>query len=155
MQQTPVHEQHNPDLLKMIPANAKQLIEVGCSSGALAREYKKINPDCHYTGIEISSAYATLAARHCDAVLLLDIESINESFIDSNLVADIWVFGDTLEHLKDPWLLLQKIRQAISSKGCVVACIPNVQHWSVQARLSCGQFRYEESGLMDKTHLRW
>ena len=155
MQQTPVHEQHNPDLLKLLPINSKRVVEVGCSSGALAREYKKINPSCHYTGIEISSEYAALAARHCDAVLSLDIESADENFIGSNLAADIWIFGDTLEHLKDPWLLLQKIRQSISTEGCVVACIPNVQHWSVQARLSCGQFRYEDSGLLDKTHLRW
>jgi hypothetical protein len=35
------------------------------------------------------------------------------------------------------------------------ACIPNVQHWSLQARLCLGQFVYEESGLLDRTHLRW
>lgn len=155
MQQTPVHEQHNPDLLKLLPINSKRLVEVGCSSGALAREYKKINQSCHYTGIEISSDYAALAARHCDTVLLLDIESADENLIHSSLAADTWIFGDTLEHLKDPWLLLRKIRKSISTEGCVVACIPNIQHWSIQARLSCGQFRYEDSGLLDKTHLRW
>jgi hypothetical protein len=36
-----------------------------------------------------------------------------------------------------------------------VACIPNAQHWSVQARLNCGMFKYEDSGLLDRTHLRW
>lgn len=41
MEQTPIHEQHNPDLLKLIPIQSKKLIEVGCSSGALAREFKK------------------------------------------------------------------------------------------------------------------
>jgi hypothetical protein len=39
--------------------------------------------------------------------------------------------------------------------GVVVACIPNAQHWSLQAKLSIGDFRYEASGLLDKTHLRW
>lgn len=39
--------------------------------------------------------------------------------------------------------------------GIVVACIPNAQHWSIQAKLSVGDFRYEAQGLMDKTHLRW
>lgn len=29
------------------------------------------------------------------------------------------------------------------------------QHWSLQAKLSIGDFRYEDSGLMDRTHLRW
>jgi hypothetical protein len=41
------------------------------------------------------------------------------------------------------------------SEGCVVACIPNAQHWSIIAKLSIGDFRYVESGLLDKTHLRW
>jgi hypothetical protein len=47
MKQTPVHEKHNPDLLKLIPIQSKKIIEVGCSSGALAREFKKIssNPE--------------------------------------------------------------------------------------------------------------
>jgi citrate lyase synthetase len=37
----------------------------------------------------------------------------------------------------------------------VVACIPNAQHWSLIADLAIGEFRYQESGLLDKTHLRW
>jgi hypothetical protein len=42
MDQTAAHEQHNPDLLKLMPATARTVVEVGCSSGALAREYKKV-----------------------------------------------------------------------------------------------------------------
>jgi len=41
MKQTPIHDQHNPDLLRIIPPNLHYITEVGCSSGALAREYKK------------------------------------------------------------------------------------------------------------------
>ena len=155
MQQTPVHEQHNPDLLNMIPKNAARLIEVGCSSGALAREYKKNNHNCHYVGVEISPIYAELAERHCDTVLSLDIESAVDDEFFRSLNADVWIFGDILEHLRDPWSLLRKIRKVIPDEGCVVACIPNAQHWSIQARLSCGNFRYEDSGLLDRTHLRW
>lgn len=40
IQQTPIHDVHNPDLLNLMPPNLKSLIEIGCSSGALAREYK-------------------------------------------------------------------------------------------------------------------
>lgn len=39
--------------------------------------------------------------------------------------------------------------------GYVAACIPNAQHWSLQAKLAIGDWRYEKSGLLDKTHLRW
>ena len=155
MEQTPLHEQHNPDLLNFIPKDAKRIVEVGCSSGALAREYKKINSNCRYIGVECVAKYAKLAEKYCDSVVVLDIESVDENFIRDEFSCDCWIFGDALEHLRDPWLLLKKIRKSIAKDGSIVACIPNVQHWSVQARLSCGDFRYENSGLLDKTHLRW
>ena len=155
MKQTPVHEQHNPDLLRVIPKDLNSVIEVGCSSGALAREYKKLNAPCHYIGIETDSDYAALAKRHCDTVHSLNIENADAHFFQEHSNCDCWIFGDVLEHLVNPWLLLANIRQSIPAGGCVVACIPNAQHWSIQARLNRGDFRYEKSGLLDKTHLRW
>jgi SAM-dependent methyltransferase len=154
MKQTPVHDQHNPDLLRIMPENLHRVIEFGCSSGALAREYKKTNAGAHYTGVEIDASYAELARRHCDEVLIQDLDQAGPQFFDGHASADCWVFGDVLEHLKDPWRVLSEIRR-VMNRGCVVACIPNAQHWSVQARLCTGAFRYEDSGLMDRTHLRW
>lgn len=155
MNQTPAHEFHNPDLLKFIPATSTQLIEVGCSSGALAREYKKINPACRYIGIDIDESYVKLAARYCDAAFAMNIDNADENFFSQNCMTDCWIFGDTLEHFQNPWGVLEKIRKVIPSNGSVVACIPNAQHWSLIARLCIGDFRYEKQGLLDKTHLRW
>ena len=138
-----------------MPPNARTIVEVGCSSGALAREYKKINDRCRYIGVDVMSQYIPLARRYCDSVLEMDIEAVDEDRLRESLPGDCWIFGDTLEHLRDPWALLGRIRNVIAADGCIVACIPNAQHWSVQARLNCGEFRYEESGLMDRTHLRW
>lgn len=155
MEQTPIHEQHNPDLLNFIPIESKKIIEVGCSSGALAREFKKISSNYYWLGIEIDSAYSELAKRHCDESIVLNIENAPKDFWEKTKNADCWIFGDTLEHLQDPWAILKLIRENISHKGSIVACIPNVQHWSIQAKLSIGDFRYESSGLLDMTHLRW
>jgi SAM-dependent methyltransferase len=155
VEQTPAHELHNPELLELMPPNAPRIVEVGCSTGAMAREYKRRNPNCRYIGIEIVPRYAELARRYCDSVHELDIEGVTEAGIRESMMGDCWVFGDALEHLKDPWELLGKIRRALPSSGCVVACIPNAQHWSLQARLNSGDWAYEESGLLDKTHLRW
>jgi SAM-dependent methyltransferase len=155
MEQTPVHDKHNPTLLQFLPVDARRVVEVGCSSGALAREYKKINPACIYTGVEIVPEYAELARRYCDSVVVTDIEDVDGAQFAERFEADCWVFGDSLEHLRDPWGLLAKIRRVIPPDGSVVACIPNAQHWSVQARLSRGDFRYEEKGLLDRSHLRW
>lgn len=155
MEQTPVHENHNPDLLRLIPTSSNKLIEIGCSSGALAREFKKINPSCHYAGLDIDSSYAELAKRYCDTTQAQDMDLADQSFYQTNADRDCWIFGDTLEHIRDPWAVLRKIRTVIPKHGSVVVCIPNAQHWSLFAKLSIGDFRYENSGLFDRTHLRW
>jgi len=155
MDQTPIHDAHNVDLLALIPKNSRKLIEIGCSSGALAREFKNHSPEANYLGIEIDSNYADLAKRFCNDVAVLDIEKAGDDFWRSMSDRDCWIFGDTLEHLKNPWLILRRINEVAPIGGMVVACIPNAQHWSLQAKLSIGDFRYENSGLMDRTHLRW
>lgn len=155
MKQTPVHDIHNPDLLRMMPSHCMKVIEIGCSSGALAREFKQINPACRYLGIDIEPSYVELARRYCDDVAVANIENATADFYDQHSDKDCWVFADTLEHLRDPWKVLKEIRRVMPSHGVIVASIPNAQHWSVFAKLSMGDFRYADSGIFDRTHLRW
>ncbi len=155
MKQTPMHANHNPDVLKMMPKNLKRVVEVGCSSGALAQAYHHLNPACIYTGIEIDANYAEVAKSVCDEVICGDIESFDEEKFGKLFPSDCWVFGDTLEHLYDPWALLRRIQPLLNKGGQVIASIPNAQHWSLQANLNAGLFRYQDQGLMDRTHIRW
>lgn len=149
-------ENYNSDLLAFIPKNSHHLIDIGCGSGILAAAYKKINHNCFYSGFEIDPILAQSARDYCDSVLQLDIESVGIEFFNKFSQADCWILGNILEHLENPWLLLSHIRSVISPDGSIVACISNAQHWSIQARLVLGDFRYqEEGGLLDKGHLRW
>lgn len=155
MQQTPAHDRPNPDLLAIMPA-ATRVVEVGCSRGALARAFKARHPGCHYLGIEIEPAFASTARSHCDEVRVGDIESLLASGALRDLQpADCWVFGDTLEHMRDPWEVLRRLHSLLGTGGCVCACIPNMQHWSIQLQLNAGCIGYTDSGLLDRTHLRW
>lgn len=146
---------YNRDLLPLIPPNARGVVEVGCNNGALARAYRAINPHGKYTGIEVVEANAEGARRYCDEVLLQDIEAVDESFYAKYSDYNVWIFGDVLEHLRYPWEVLARIRRSMPADGCVIVCLPNAQHWSVQAKLAVGDFRYTEGGLMDRTHMRW
>lgn len=139
----------------MIPVDASRVVDVGCGFGVLAKAYKEINPAVFYTGIDIEPKYTSVASDYCSEVMASNIETMGESEFDNLFPSDCWVFGDCLEHLYDPWLLLKKIRSKIDRDGCVVVCIPNAQHWSVQYSLASGDFRYSDSGLLDKTHIRW
>lgn len=155
MKQTPAHSIVNTDLMGMIPAHARRVVEVGCMHGAMARAWRTQQPQVHYTGIDIDPDYAAVAASHCDRALAGDIEAFSADAFEALFPSDCWIFGDCLEHLRDPWRLVRHIRERIDADGCLLACVPNAQHWSVQSRLATGLFRYEDSGLLDRTHIRW
>ena len=155
MKQTPAHQIANRDLLALMPQGARHVVEVGCMHGALAAAYRAGNPGTRYTGIDIDPDYAAEAASHCDTALAGDIETFDAQAFEVLFPSDCWVFADCLEHLRDPWRIVRGIRERIAPEGCLVACIPNGQHWSVQMRLATGLFRYEDSGLLDRTHVRW
>lgn len=155
MKQTPIHDNFNPDLLRFLPPGMKRVVEVGSSSGALARAYRDTSPFCEYIGIEIEPAYAEASRQYCSAVICGNIEHLEDDVFNGLFPADCWIFGDALEHLYDPWAVLRRIRTQIGATSRVVACVPNAQHWSMQASLNCGLLRYQSSGLMDKTHIRW
>ena len=123
--------------------------------GALAQVYRSRHPGTHHTGIDIDPDYAREAAAYCQHTLAGDIEAMADSAFDTLFPSDCWVFGDCLDHLRDPWQLLRRIRERIDADACVVACIPNPQHWSVIQRLAAVHFHYGDSGLLDRTHLRW
>ena len=141
----------NPDLLRLIPGDAQRLVEIGCASGALAAAYRKRNPGCHYLGVNGLEA----AAAHCDAVLQVDLETAGDAFFASMADRTCWILGNALERMRSPWEFLARVRAVLPRDGCVVACLPNAQHWLLQAKLAIGDFRYDQDGLLDRAHLRW
>jgi trans-aconitate methyltransferase len=155
MDQTPAHDEHNADLLEFMDRPYRTVVEVGCSRGALARAYLKKFPAANYIGVELDPENADAARAHCRHVVCGDIERLSEKEKASLFPSDCWVFGDALEHLRDPWATLGMVRASIAKDGQVLACIPNAQHWSMVVRLASGLFRYEDQGLLDRTHLRW
>ncbi len=152
---TPAHSVVNAELLSLIPPRSRRIVEVGCMHGALAQAFLAEHPQAHFFGIDIDAGYARAAAAHCTQTLATDIETLDDAAYSQLFPSDCWIFGDCLEHLRDPWRVLQRLRTHIEPDGCLLACIPNAQHWSVQWRLASGQFRYEDNGLMDRTHIRW
>jgi 2-polyprenyl-3-methyl-5-hydroxy-6-metoxy-1,4-benzoquinol methylase len=155
MKQTPAHTAVNMDVLALIPSAARRIVEVGCMHGALAAAHRAVQPDTHYFGIDIDADYAAAAAVHCSQTMAANIETMDDAAFQSLFPSDCWIFADCLEHLRDPWRVLARVRQQISPAGSLLVCMPNAQHWSLQWRMVSGQFRYEDSGLLDRTHLRW
>ncbi|NRR32670.1 methyltransferase domain-containing protein [Oxalobacteraceae bacterium] len=139
----------------LMPPAPLRVVEIGANDGALARGVKEAHPGCHYSAIEINPERKNLAKGACDVVLNHDIDALGDDFFRDYAGVSCWVLDQALERLRHPEQLLARIRKTIAADASIVAVIPNAQHWSIQARLCMGDFRYGDNGLMRSEHLRW
>src|SRR4051812_13136403 len=66
----------NVDLLRVIPADARVVVELGCGTGLLAEAYKRITPHGLYVGVEPDPDAANQAATRVDHVVAADPEKV-------------------------------------------------------------------------------
>jgi 2-polyprenyl-3-methyl-5-hydroxy-6-metoxy-1,4-benzoquinol methylase len=131
----------------------KRVLDVGCATGYLAEVL--VERGCRVTGIEADPEAARQAEKYCERVIVGDVEdpSLDKQLDEGSF--DVIVFGDVLEHLKDPLRTLKRLKLFLRPEGYVVASIPNVAHGSVRLALIQGKFQYRPLGLLDDTHLRF
>jgi glycosyltransferase involved in cell wall biosynthesis/precorrin-6B methylase 2 len=127
-----------------------QVLEVGPAAGYLSSEMVKRG--CTVTGIEADPKLAELARQHCQEVLVGDIETMN---LDGLGQYDAIVFGDVIEHLRDPKATLKKMAGLLRPSGKILISLPNVANIWVRLNLLFGQFNYSHVGILDESHLRF
>jgi O-antigen biosynthesis protein len=142
------------ELLPLVPPTASRVLEVGCGEGEFARSLRAARQPSklEIVGVELCKGPAQRAANVLDTVLVGNVEQLDLPYED---YFDCVIFADVLEHLIDPWKMLSRARRLLRREGCIVASIPNVQHWTVLANLMLGNWEYCDFGLMDNTHLRF
>ena len=151
---SPYPDLPNHDLLDRIPLSANVVLDVGCATGALGAAYRRFNPRALLLGIDKDPVAAALAAERLDQVVVVDVEQDPMPFTLDRPI-DCIVYGDIIEHLRDPWSVIRRHVEALSDDGTILICVPNMEHWSFVYRLLRGTWEYEPSGLLDDTHLRW
>ena len=131
----------------------KRVLELGCSNGYMSRLLKQRN--CQVTGLDVDPLAAAEARAFCEEVIVADLDARPLVDLLPGTPFDVAVFGDVLEHLRDPWRILDEARAFLAPGSFVVLSIPNVAHGSVRLALLQGAFDYQPQGLLDSTHLRF
>jgi glycosyltransferase involved in cell wall biosynthesis/2-polyprenyl-3-methyl-5-hydroxy-6-metoxy-1,4-benzoquinol methylase len=140
------------DVLALIPADASRILDVGCGEGVLGQLLLERGAT-EVVGIEAEPAAAAAARKRLSRVFPGDVEVMDLPFDDGYF--DCIVLADVLEHLRDPLAALKKLKRHLSDSGTVVASMPNVRYLPVVERLAGGRWEYKDSGILDRTHLRF
>lgn len=139
-------------ILRWVGEN-KHVIDFGCATGYLARLVS--SKGCRVTGIEINAKAAKIAEQYCEKVIVADLDFVNLKDVLTETKFDVAVFGDVLEHLRNPWKVLEETKELLKPGGYVIASIPNIAHGAIRLALLQGKFEYTELGILDNTHLRF
>jgi len=135
-----------------VPETARFVLDVGCGCGAFGRSLKERGVE-RVDGIDIYGPACEEARNVLDDVICGDIEVLDLPYGLGQY--DCIVFADVLEHLREPGAVLCRMRDYIAPNGVVIASIPNVRFCYVVRSLVHGRWKYEDAGILDRTHLRF
>ncbi len=141
-----------PELACHVPPDARRILDVGCGAGEFGRFLKERGAE-EVAGIEIDERAYHIAQENLDHAVLGNIEEMELPFPDGHF--DCIVFGDVLEHLINPTAVLRKVTRILAPQGIIVTSIPNVRFFEVVGMLAQGRWKYEDAGILDRTHLRF
>lgn len=130
------------------------VLEFGPSSGYMTR-YMKEKLGCDVYIVELDGEDYRKALPFSKAGILGDISSYKWLKKWKKIKFDKIIFADVLEHLYWPQEVLEKTKPLLKGDGEVLISLPNGCHDIVIAEMVHNQFNYRDSGLQDRTHIRW
>ena len=145
--------QTRPEMLPLIPTEARCILDIGCGAGLFGMSIKQ-RQQAEVWGMEYNPEAASQAERGLDRVLIGDaiihIQEVPDTYFDAIVCNDI------LEHLPDPFTFIDILKTKLAPKGVLVVSLPNVRYANNLWNLLFGKdWKYEDSGILDRTHLRF
>ena len=143
----------NAGLIELIPSGAKKFLDVGCADGAFGEYLLSSGLAEEVVGLEINPVTAEIAAKrlskvHCGNAEELELPYPEEYF-------DCLIYGDALEHMREPEKLLIKHLKHLKCGAHVICSIPNIRNLFIINHLINGNWTYTDWGILDRTHLRF
>jgi len=144
------HEDVNWGLLRLWgKRKGLRVLDVGCGFATTSERIQRQGNDV--TGIDESPEIGVLAGKRLSRVIQADVQQADlgdEQF-------DVLIFADVLEHLAWPVSVLKRYLRWLAPNGSMIISLPNVGLWSVRFAHLLGRWQYEETGVLDRTHLRF
>ena len=138
-------------MMLLLPEQYSKVLEVGCGEGNFRINLSQEN---EYWGVEPIGTSARKASKKLDKVLIGTFNEMFDQIPDDYF--DLVICNDVIEHMTDHEEFFQSIKKKIKKEGCLVASIPNVRYiLNLIELLVRKDWEYKDSGILDRTHLRF
>jgi 2-polyprenyl-3-methyl-5-hydroxy-6-metoxy-1,4-benzoquinol methylase len=138
--------------LALIPPDAKRILDLGCSDGAMGLKLKEKGMEV--VGVEKDEQLCNFARNRLDKVFCSDIADLKLPYPQGYF--DCLIYGDVLDCLTDPSSVLEKNKFYLRDNGYVIASMANIRYYKVIIRLVLGgTWDYVDEGILWKHHLRF
>ena len=141
----------NMELLSMLPSSPGRILDLGCGAGDNAAWLA--GRGWRVTAVTIDPREREVALPFCDEIHLGNLEEGLPAAVTGTF--DVVLMSHVLEHLARPTQLLADVRERLAVDGAIAVALPNVLHYSQRFRFLLGDFAYSDTGILDRTHLRF
>ncbi len=142
-----------PAFLEVFDPAGMRVLDLGCGGGHNGALLKTAGAR-YVTGVERDPGACAEARARLDEVVQADLGALDSAELGDELF-DAILASDVLEHLPEPERLLAATVPLLRPGGLVVASIPNVAHVWVFANLLAQRWPRKDSGIFDRTHVRF
>lgn len=148
------YQQNRTEILTLIGAAPRSVLDIGCGKGGVASMLRLNYATAQIVGFD----------KYRDDSF--DYNAVFESFHSLDVSGewpqidysgfDLVLLLDLLEHLIDPHAVLAKLSSLLTSGTQVIISLPNFHFYSnLYEIVRTGRFQYKDSGILDRTHLRF
>ena len=148
-------------ILRFVSEGSK-VLDLGAGSGSITRQLVKVKK-CDVTALENNPSAVAKLKTFCKDVVTLDLNdakwpeqlSTYQQQNKRHQKFDYVIAGDVLEHLYDPWSVMNGMASLLGENGRVIVSVPHAGHSTVVAAFYNSYIPLRESGIFDKTHIRF
>ena len=139
------------EMAAYVPERCARTLEVGCATGRFREHVRGAQ---EYWGVEPVEDAAMQARTRLDRVLVGEYADVHDEIPRAHF--DLVICNDVIEHIVDHEAFLRSVAEKMTRGGTLLASIPNVRFvGNLYGLLAKRDWRYTESGVLDRTHVRF
>jgi SAM-dependent methyltransferase len=139
-----------PALVELVDSGEGRVLDIGCGTGGNLR----LLADRGHEGVGVTLSAAEAGICRADG-LECHVADLTAGLPFRPRSFDAVILSHVLEHMAWPEEALRAAMTYVRPAGGVYIAVPNSLFLPQRVRFLCGEFRYTETGIMDRTHLRF